>query len=441
MGKRMAGIALFCVLLGGAAVSREAVPAWKGIWEKHTEYQEIREEVESQSGQQENLKKTSAEAEEMLLYAQSAVLIDGDSGRILYGKNEREIRPMASTTKIMTCILALELGNQDDIVTVSQNAASQPQVHLGVSAGRTFYLKDLLYSLMLESHNDSAVMIAEHIGGSTEKFAELMNQKARDLGCTDTCFITPNGLDAEGKDQNGEKLIHGTTAADLARIMRYCISESPKKEEFLQVTGTPSYTFSDTEGKGSYSCVNHNAFLTMMKGAVSGKTGFTGGAGYCYVGAVSDDGRSFIIALLGCGWPPHKTYKWADARKLMQYGMNNYKIVNVWKDVEIPDIPVENGVPESGDLSEPVCAGAEIKNVLPEGQKLELLLKEGEEAKVRLTMKKSLKAPVRKGDSAGNLEYRLGELTVASYPVVVSEDIGCVTFSWCLEKIADMYLE
>ncbi|HIZ74244.1 MAG TPA: serine hydrolase, partial [Candidatus Mediterraneibacter stercoravium] len=128
------------------------------------------------------------------LYARSAVLMDADSGRILFAKNGQEERAMASTTKIMTCILALEKGNLSDKVTVSDNAAAQPRVHLGMQSGQAFKLEDLLYSLMLESHNDSAVAIAEHIGGSVEGFASMMNQKAMELKCTDTYFITPNGL-------------------------------------------------------------------------------------------------------------------------------------------------------------------------------------------------------------------------------------------------------
>lgn len=134
------------------------------------------------------------------LYALSAVLMDADSGRILFSKNGQEERAMASTTKIMTCILALESGmidSENQIVTVSDQAAAQPKVHLGMVAGERFYLKDLLYSLMLESHNDSGVAIAEAVAGSVEKFADLMNQKARTIGCYSTYFITPNGLDAE----------------------------------------------------------------------------------------------------------------------------------------------------------------------------------------------------------------------------------------------------
>ena len=153
------------------------------------------------------------------LYAQSAVLMDADSGRVLFEKNGMEQRPMASTTKILTCILVLEKAGLGETAEVSRNAASQPKVHLGVRAGEKYYVQDLLYSLMLESHNDAAVILAEHVGGSLEGFAALMNEKAKEIGCADSHFITPNGLDAE--DEEGA---HSTTAADLAKIMRYCIT-------------------------------------------------------------------------------------------------------------------------------------------------------------------------------------------------------------------------
>ena len=123
------------------------------------------------------------------LYARSAVLMDGDTGRILYGKNENDVMPMASTTKIMTCILTLEKGDLDSVVTASSLAASQPKVRLGMNTGERFYLKDLLYALMLESFNDAAVAIAEHLGGSVQGFADMMNAKAKEIGCTDTYFI------------------------------------------------------------------------------------------------------------------------------------------------------------------------------------------------------------------------------------------------------------
>ncbi len=246
------------------------------------------------------------------LYAKSACLMDCDSGRVLFGKEADTPLPMASTTKIMTCILALEKTENpaEQVVTASANAAAQPKVHLGVSEGQQFYLGDLLYSLMLESHNDAAVMIAEGVAGSVEEFARQMNEKAQEIGCTDTHFVTPNGLDAS--DEGGA---HHTTASDLARIMRYCISQSPKAAEFLAITQTTSYSFWDLEQKSVFDCNNHNAFLSMMDGALSGKTGFTAQAGYCYVGAVKQDDRCFIVALLACGWPNNKNYKWSDTRE------------------------------------------------------------------------------------------------------------------------------
>lgn len=222
--------------------------------------------------------------EELELYAISAVLMDGDSGRVLYEKNGDEIRAMASTTKIMTLIVALENADLEDEVIVSKKASIQPDVQLGIREGEKYRLGDLLYSLMLESHNDAAVAIAEHVAGTVEDFAKLMNEKALDIGCYDTHFITPNGLDAEedveiSSEKGGKEVVkikHSTTAKDLARIMKYCIAQSPKSEDFLNITRTGNYTFSCiSDGGRSYSCNNHNAFLTMMDSALSGKTGKT----------------------------------------------------------------------------------------------------------------------------------------------------------------------
>ena len=217
------------------------------------------------------------DASDLKLYAQSAVLMDADSGRILYEKEGHKVLPMASTTKIMTCILALEYGNPEDYAETSVYASSMPKVKLYARSGEYFKLKDLLYSLMLESHNDSAVVIAEHIAGSTEAFADMMNQKARDIGCFDTFFITPNGLDATLTGPDGQIRAHSTTAADLARIMSYCITDSPRQKEFLEITGAASHSFGSYQKKENsfvpsgrtFSCNNHNAFLTMMEGALS----------------------------------------------------------------------------------------------------------------------------------------------------------------------------
>lgn len=366
------------------------------------------------------------------LYAKSAVLMDADSGRILYEKNGYEALANASTTKILTCILALENCDLDSRVKVSQNAASQPKVHLGMREGQTFYLKDLLYGLMLESYNDCAVAIAEHIAGDTKGFADMMNEKAREIGCEDSYFITPNGLDA--KDDNG---FHHTTAADLAKIMRYCIKESSKTAEFLEITQTGQYSFSDVEGNSSYSCYNHNAFLQMMDGALSGKTGFTGTAGYCYVGALKREDKTYIVALLACGWPNNKTYKWSDTKKLMTYGIENYRKENLTEikpdAAKLTPIEVQGG--QSEKIGGTVCIAPVV---LKYDGYTELLLGEGEEISLKYELADKLYAPVKKGDYIGKITYMLGDEVLKECRVVAGNDIEKIDFAWCLKRVAEL---
>ena len=378
------------------------------------------------------------------LYAQSAILMDAGSGRILYEKNSEEIRPMASTTKIMTCILALEYGNLEDFVEVSSYAASMPKVKLNMRAGERYCLKDLLYSLMLESHNDSAVAIAEHIGGSVEGFAAMMNQKAKDIGCFDTFFITPNGLDAAATTPDGETKIHSTTAADLAKIMSYCIMDSPAKEEFLNITRTPSYQFEgyrEKEGKieNSGRSYNHNAFLSMMEGALSGKTGFTGNAGYCYVGSLKRDDRTFVVALLGCGWPNNRGYKWSDTKKLMAYGLENftYHSLNEVKVDEgsLAPIPVVGG--QTDKIGEGIAVPVTV--VTKEAGIEGVLLKEDESFEKREEIAKELEAPVEKGTEVGKITYLVdGEIYGIDY-VITADNVKKIDFTWCFWQVIKHY--
>lgn len=366
------------------------------------------------------------------LYAQAAVLMDAVSGRVLFEKNGQEQKAMASTTKIMTCILALEQGGLEDVVSISENAARQPRVHLGMEIKEKFYLQDLLYSLMLESHNDSAVAIAEHVGGSVEGFAEMMNEKAEEIGCSKTYFITPNGLDAS--DEIGK---HATTAEDLAKIMRYCIQISPQKELFLKITQTQNHAFADVDNKRQFSCNNHNAFLGMMDGALSGKTGFTGEAGYCYVGALRRGERTFIVTLLGCGWPNHKGYKWKDTRVLMEYGLQNYEYQNILKKQKNIAIPVENGIPENGELfGEAVLEGRVETNT----EQLPFLIKKGETVDVKVEMPSMLQAPVPQGKTIGSVTYFLKDFPIQTFPITAAESIKEKTFKWYLKEVFEIYM-
>ena len=367
------------------------------------------------------------------LYAQSAVLMDAESGRVLFGKNAEEQKAMASTTKIMTCILALEQADMDEVVTFSENASSQPKVHLGASAGSQFYLKDLLYSLMLESHNDSAVAIAEHVSGSVEEFADLMNAKALELGCKNTHYVTPNGLDASDEEGN-----HITTANELAAVMSYCIKRSDKAAEFLKITQTASYSFSDVAGKSSYHCNNHNSFLTMMDGAISGKTGYTSKAGYCYVGALEREGRTFVVALLACGWPNHKNYRWSDTVELMEYGIENYHYRDVYQEMDFPKIQVEDGVSEKEALYENAQVSIEVKR--NEEDDFQLLLNHSEEVEVIADYKEQLSAPIVQGDIVGAVTYYLNGEYIREYPIIVSETIQKKDIKWYFLKIIEYYV-
>lgn len=374
------------------------------------------------------------------LYALSAVLMDGENGRVLYGKEAYKGRPNASTTKVMTCILALELAKGDDYVQVSGNAASQPQTRLGMREGQQFYLEDLLYSLMLKSHNDSAVAIAEHIGGSVEGFAEKMNEKAKELGCKDTHFVTPNGLD--GEDEGG---IHHTTARDLALIMAYAI----KNATFVHITQTRDYTFTDISGKKHYSVHNTNAFLDMETGVISGKTGFTGNAGYCYVCAVRQDERLFIVALLGCGWPGNKNYKWSDTRKLLSYGRENYQYVMLPELPQLPEIPVteaapgkEDPYPQKSDRSgyPPKQVMLKIHAVLSEkDREKRYLLKKTETITWETELPDKLPAPIQKNQKISTLHAKLNGKELLSCLVTADDKIDRITYKWYVDKVFKDY--
>lgn len=348
------------------------------------------------------------------LNAGAAALLDADNKRVLYERNGREHRAMASTTKIMTCLLALELGNPEDVVTFSANAAAQPDVQLNGCEGEQYYLRDLLYSLMLESHNDTAVAIAEHIGGSVEGFAALMNEKAKELGAYETNFVTPNGLDAEG---------HYTTACDLGLIACYAI----QNQEFLDIVQTPAYGFQELNGARSVSVTNKDAFLTSYDGAMGIKTGFTGEAGYCFVGAARRDGKTFISVVLASGWPPHKTYKWNDTRTLMDYGMSQYEMRTVLSsDYQLPVIPVREG------------KEVQETSLYFEGD-ISMLMREGETVQIVEQLPAELEAPVRRGEIAGTMDVCINGNLYESVVVYVGTDIDRIDYRYIFENIVRQY--
>lgn len=368
---------------------------------------------------------TPAIEEPSELHALSAVLMDGDSGRVLYEKDGKTPLANASTTKVLTCIVALESSPGDDYVQVSQNAASQPEVRLGLQKGEQYYLEDLLYSLMLKSHNDAAVAIAEHCGGTVEGFARMLNRKAKQIGCKDTYFITPNGLDAQ--DENGK---HHTTAEDLALIMRYAI----KNKTFLHISQTRDYTFSEITGKRTFSVHNANALLDMMDGVLAGKTGYTSQAGYCYVCAWEEEGKTFVVSLLGCGWPNHKTYKWSDTKKLLSYGAYNYDYETYWQEPHTSKILVTDGVENMQNIGEKVYLRGKC-SVTSEDREKEILLKKGEAVTCKTEIPQKVSAPVLKGEKLGRIAYYLDGKLIDFYPVYAERSVEKISFKWYTEKV------
>ena len=349
--------------------------------------------------------KINADEEKVVKYAKSAVLIDGDSGRILYEKSAHNKVSVASTTKIMTCIIVIENGNLGDMVTPSDYAIAMPKVKMHLDSKDKYKLEDLLYAMMLESYNDVAVAVAEHKAGSVEKFAELMNIKAKDIGMKDTNFVTPNGLDAKNQY---------STAYDMALLGMYATNN----ELFVKITNTRNYSFVSENGR-RVSVSNKDAFLDKMSDAIGIKTGFTGNAGYCFVGALKNENKKLISCVLACGWPPNKGYKWNDTLSLMKYGENyNYKeIVDIQNDFVKYD--VRNGV----------------ENILNTytNEKFGLLLKNDDKVDKKIVISKK-NAPIFKNEVVGYENIYVNNIKIKAIEIKAKHNIKKYEFKYCLKK-------
>lgn len=259
-----------------------------------------------------NFQETSSNSSnEPVTNSKNIVVIDRKTLNILYEKNAYNKVPMASTTKIMTCIIALENSKTNEIVTVSSKAASVTGSTLGLITDMKISMRDLLYGLMLRSGNDCAVAIAEHISGSIENFSILMNKKAKELGLTNTNFVTPHGLD----DSN-----HYTTAYELALLTNYAL----KNDTFRQIVGTKATNILFNGYTRTIS--NTNELLGNLNGVYGVKTGFTFEAGRCLVSACKRNDLDIIVVVLGADT---KKYRTQDSSNLINYVFNTYKYVDI----------------------------------------------------------------------------------------------------------------
>ena len=360
----------------------------------------------------------SVSTQELKLNAKAAVIMDAESGKVLYGKSKDQKMPNASTTKILTCLYILEHCDIDQMAKVSKNASMQPKVRLGVREGESYKVKDLLYGLMLESYNDCAVVLAEYAAGSVEKFEKRVNQMAAKLGASNTHFVTPNGLD--GTDKDGR---HETTAQDLTKIMARCI----KNQQFLEITQAKQHTFTDGSGKRTFTCNNHNALLSTMQGAISGKTGYTSKAGYCYVGAIKQKNMTMTVSVLASGWPPHKTYKWNDVRKLVQYVTDNYEKREIIADTNnVKEINVNNGLKQKV----PLRTG---------NPKATFLIKKTDQIKIESILPSSMNAPVKKGQKVGEIRYLVNGKSQKNIPIYANQDVKQKDYWYYFEKIIQRF--
>ncbi|MBZ4645099.1 MAG: Serine-type D-Ala-D-Ala carboxypeptidase [Clostridia bacterium] len=354
-----------------------------------------------------------SESELPKISSPAAVAIDTINGRILYSKNAYSRRQMASTTKMMTAILAIEKGDLNDIVTVSKRAAyvGGSQAHLKV--GEKIKLEYLLYALMLPSGNDAAIAIAEHIAGSVENFVAMMDEKALEIGAKNTKYGSPHGLDRNNY----------STAYDLAIIARYCLTNPI----FAEVVKTKSKVVPREGMENGKEYTNTNEMLHSYEGADGVKTGYTGPAGRCLVTSATRDGWQVISVVLGAN---SKYSRSNDSRKILNYVFSNFPLITVLPDgQEMISIPVVKGKKEkvyainkgeiSMHLNDTELANIEREFIVPE----------------------QLTAPIKRGQKIGKVVLRLGESPIGSCELYAKEDVAFWTIDMNLSKILKQWME
>ena len=333
-----------------------------------------------------------AGAEEVGTSAKACVIIDEASGRVLLSHNAEATLPMASTTKVMTALLALELGNLDAPVTCSRTAFGVPGTSIYLAEGETLTLREMLYGLMMASGNDAATAIAEHIGGTVEDFCRMMTTRAAELGCKNTVFLTPHGLPCEG---------HYTTARDLALIAR----EAMTHPEFREIVGTTRATI-PWEGR-TYDRVlnNKNKLLTAYEGATGIKTGYTKKAGRCLVFGAEREGMRIIGVVLNCpDW-------FNEAVRLMDMTFERYEAVTMlhaWESVG--SIPVAH----ADGASVEALLTTDLTGVMPKGAL----------PQVEVDLPDTLDAPIQAGQVIGTARLISGGTVIAEVPLAASTDVA-----------------
>ena len=344
----------------------------------------------------------SIASEPFTVAAKGAVLIDADSGRVLFGQNENEMLPMASTTKVMTTLLALEHATLDEKVTAGKNAAGVTGTSLYLSQGETLTMEQMLYGLMLRSGNDAAVAVAEHVAGSVPAFAKMMNDRAAQLDA-DAHFVNPHGLDADG---------HKISALGLARVMR----EAMKNPTFRTITGTQRKVIPWAGNEYSRVLDNKNKLLKTYEGATGGKTGYTGKAGRCLVFSATRDGLSLIGAVLNCP-------TWFDtATMMLDYGFENFRAEeSLEAGQDVTAVKVQGGTVRSVSA----VAAEPLRAVVPVGTRPEVVL----------NLPRTLTAPVNRGDVIGTAQIKSGGRIVAQCDLLAAATVEKRSFAGSIRRL------
>lgn len=322
-------------------------------------------------------------SEEPVTYSRAVVIYDRTSKTVLYGKNENDVRAMASTTKIMTATLLIENADLSQTVEVSRKAANTGGSRLGLKTGDKITLNDLLYGLMLCSGNDAAVQIAETVGGSVEGFAEMMNKKAKDLGLENTSFVTPHGLDESG---------HHTTAYELAVLTDYALNNPV----FAKVVNTKYHTVTINGTHKDLS--NTNELLGYLQGVNGVKTGFTNNALRCLVTSTLRNDFNIITVVLGADTKKIRT---SDSIKLIEYAYENYEQVDVASLVE-------------NEYSK-----------WQENYEIEINKGIKDEVQTKLGEQKYKIYPVKKTDKE-NIQIEISDINYVEAPLLENTKLGCI---------------
>lgn len=341
--------------------------------------------------------------------APSAVLMEKETGTVLYEKDAHAKLEPASVTKVMTLLLTMEAIDAgqlsyDTVITASAHACSMGGSQIWLEENEQMTVDDMLKAVCVVSANDCAVALAEAVAGSEEAFVEKMNQRAKELGMNDTTFKNATGLPAEG---------HVTSAWDIALMSRELILNHPDIRNYTTI-------WMDSLRDGKSELVNTNKLIRFYEGATGLKTGSTDSALYCLSGTAERDGMELIAVIMKA---PTSAQRFDDAKALLSYGFSTYALETIVPQEALPPIPVELGTQ------------ATVQPVLGEGTALLLEKTQSAQLSQSVELVSSVAAPVAQGDVLGTLTVTAGEETVAQIPIVAGEAVERVTFSQMFSRL------